>query len=313
MDATLTPNQEGQAPPPYSLVPLDEQPASSSSQLQFHPSSLTSHLHSHLSALPDRIRQTQQAHSTQQTQTDIWILDHLVPVIESFLADLGARHTAPHLATLTLVPNSAIPPDAELSGMEDMLQRKEVSRVFRVDVMEEGQGKGGGDSKGGAAAAARSEFTDWGRWEEPGSMAQGPPELLWWKNEAMARRLASYLQPLAKPKPRPAVQSPVQAAVEQRIPAEKAKKNWGWGRWRGDQAPEASPAASAAGSQGARGTVEGGDIAGVPTRGVVVDDERRAEMDVTTEKVAFRRENDFGIWESMSGWAIIVAVKVRSQ
>lgn len=321
MDSKATPNQEGQAPPPYSLVPLEEQTASSSSlQLPFHPSSLTSHLHSHLSALPDRIRQTQQVHSTQQTQTDIWILDHLVPVIESFLADLGARHTAPPLATLTLVPNGVVPPDAELSSMEDTLQRKEIGRVVRVDVGEIEKEKGVGDSKGaalsasaGQATASSSEFTDWGRWEEPRSSAQGPPEMLWWKNEAMARRLASYLQPQVKPKPRPAVQSPVQAAVEQRIPAEKAKKNWGWGRWRGDQTPEASPTASATGSQGRRGTVAGGDVAGVPIEGVVADDERRAEMYVTTQKVAFRHENDLGIWESTSGWGIVVVIKVRSQ
>jgi hypothetical protein len=35
------------------------------------------------------------------------------------------------------------------------------------------------------------------------------------------------------------------------------------------------------------------------------------KMTVRAEEVTFRRENDFGVWESMSGWGIVVTVRVR--
>ncbi|KAI1846497.1 hypothetical protein JX266_007394 [Neoarthrinium moseri] len=312
------------APPPYSMNPPPRQ--SSSSPLQFNPQSLTSHLHSHLLSIPDRIRQTQQAHNAQQIETDIWILDHLSPVIESFLADLGARRTAPPLATLTLIPNGAVPPDAVLSGIDDMLRRNEIGRVFRVDFRHIGGEKDSGNKYGDSKSSSRTEsnvnqeFTDWGRWEEPGSSSSANLELLWWNDEDQARRLASFLQPQTRPniKPNTISQSAVQTVVEQRIPSEKKKKGWGWGRRRSDQIPASEaqttislPSVSSSEPRDGRGTVAGGDVAGVP-EDQQLDNGKRAEMSVTAEEVAFRRENDFGIWESMSGWAVVVAIKVYS-
>jgi hypothetical protein len=216
-----------------------------------------------------------------------------------------------------------------LSGMEDMLRRKEVGRIFRVDTGRSKKGKEYDDSKGSTLPSLslpltateqpnteRSEFTDWGRWEETGSSAHDFSKMLWWKNEAMACRLVSYLQPKVKPKPPPMERTTVQTAVEQRIPAEKAKRGWGWGKWRSAQNVETCSASSPSpvtGARGGRGTVEGGDVVGVAAVGTAVEnEERRAEMNVTAQQLTFRRENDLGIWESMSGWAIVVAVKVRS-
>ncbi|KAK9778995.1 hypothetical protein SCAR479_04231 [Seiridium cardinale] len=310
------------APPPYSLIaPVSEDSSSSSSQ--FNPRSLTSYLHSHIAALPDRIRQTQQTRNAQQVEADIWILDHLAPIVESFLADLGAQRTAPALATLTLVPKSAVPVDAQLSGIEDMLRRNEVGRVFRVDIQQEAKcSKGDVDSKGESSSSTTNEtsgyraFTDWGRWEEPGSSSVTPSDLLWWKDEELAQRLASYLQPQTKSTPRSTIRSPVQVAVEQTIPAERSRKGWGLSRLRSNQSSPSTSSSTVSlpvsphSRENRPGTVGAGDVAGVA--GDQLDNGKRAEMNVAAEELAFRRENDFGIWESIGGWAIVVTVNVHS-
>lgn len=309
-----------QAPPPYSLTESTCADSSSSSS-QVNPRSLTSYLNSHIAALPNRIRQNQQARNAQQVETDVWILEHLTPIIDSFLTDLSAHRTAPALATLIMVPNSAVPTDAVLSGIEDMFKRQdEVGRIFRVDIQQEE--KKNMDSKSpaslstGKETSSYREFTDWGRWGDSDPVSTRPSDILWWKDEELARRLASYLQPPSRPKPKATARGPVQAAAERSIPAEKPKKGWGLG-WRrsststpnGDSSTVSLPV-SADNSKGRRGTVEGGDVAGAT--GDQRDSGKTAEMNVTTEELAFRRENEFGIWESTSGWALVVTVKVYS-
>ncbi|KAH8677546.1 hypothetical protein BX600DRAFT_430891 [Xylariales sp. PMI_506] len=337
MDGKAPPSMaDDPAPPPYSFLPLPQDPSSSSSaptplSSQLHPGSLTSHLSSHLAAVPDRMKQRQELRSNQQVQSDIWLLDHLLPTVESFLAHLGAQRVIPPLATLTLVPSRAVPPDATLSGIEDMIQRREIGRLVRVDINSRDGGRKEEKSDGvdtsysipdskGAPSKSYAGFTDWGRWEESGSSAVNDSELFWWKDEDLARRLASYLQPAPRPKPPPVIRSPVQAAVEQQIPEEKVKRGWGWGKRRTETPPPPPPVdspssysvAPATDPAGGKGTVAGGDVLGVSDNRRVVERDERAEMSVSAENVAFRRENDFGIWESMSGWAIVVVVKIRS-
>lgn len=305
-------------PPPYSLVASTTEEDSSS----VNPRSLISYLHSHIAALPNRIRQTQQTHNAQQVEKDIWILDHLAPTVETFLADVGAQRKVPALATLTLVPKAAVPADAVLSGIDNMLRRNEVGRVFRVDIQPDMK-KGDDDSKTTGTPdttprfGSNREFTDWGRWEGGGPSSAASGELLWWKDEELAQRLASYLQPQPKSRPKSTIQSSVQAVVERSIPAERAKKSWGMS-WRksnpnNSEAPSSSTIALPVtkDSIGSRpGTVESGDVAGIV--GDQLDNGKRAEMDVTAENRAFRRENDFGIWESISGWAIVITVNIHT-
>lgn len=359
---TKTPVSTEEAPPPYSAAPPTSQsPAPPSSCSKSQSDSLSSHLQSHLSALPDRIRRNQQWQSVREAEGDIQILDHLAPIVEAFLADLGAQRSLPPLATLTLVPHGAVPANAVLSSLDPMLQRGEVGRVFRVDMRPPGDGKGGkgrSNYDGGASSSSalqtisdrsaetgHREFTDWGRWEEPGSSssgaaAGGPDPLAWWRDEDLARRLASYLQPREEETGGKSSSSntnnnarpnPVQAAVEQRLPAEKPRRSWGWGRRKnGEPSPSSSspspssPAASTTtvtlpppgepfSEAAARpGTVASGDVAGVPSGGHQLGNGRRARMTVSAQEVAFRHENDFGIWESTSGWAVVVAVKMDS-
>ncbi|ORY55122.1 uncharacterized protein BCR38DRAFT_452909 [Pseudomassariella vexata] len=329
-----TPLEDGDQPPPYSPPSLNNQYQPAPSTPQFHPNSLTSHLHDHLSSLPYRIRQTQQHRNAQQTSSDVALLDHLVPIIESFLRDLGAQSIAPPLATLTLVPEAAVPEDAVLSGLDDMLRRGEIGRVFRVSILtarKDSKGETKPSSTGPPTTTTGSrEFTDWGRWGSSGGSfgSTEPSKLFWWRDEDLAKRLALYLQPQPQPQqekpsstPSPAAQiSAVQTAVEQRIPADKEKKGgrgFGWGKWR--SVSTGSPAAGTSSkpptmsesSRSGRGSVAGGFVSGLSEERVGVGDGERTEMRVTAEEVAFRRQNDFGIYESMSGVAVVVTVRVR--
>lgn len=310
---------EDEEPPPYSLDATPSQDSDSGSA-GFDPRSLTSYIHSHVKALPGLLRQNRQACDNQQVENDIWTLDHLLPVVESFLADIGAQRKVPSLATLTLVPNSAVPPDAVLSGIDDMLRRNEVGRVSRVAVPPNKKGNRGYKSTlnpcDEVLTSRNREFTDWGGWEEAGPSSTISDGLLWWKDEDFAQRLASYIQPERGHTSKPTIQSPVQIAVERSTPAEKSNKNWGltWVR-KNSPSPANTLSSRTVSLPGTRegesirpGTIEARNMAGV-VRGEL-DNGKRAQMNTAAEYVAFRRENEFGIWESISGWAIIVTVKI---
>ncbi|KAI1373854.1 hypothetical protein F4677DRAFT_448146 [Hypoxylon crocopeplum] len=294
-----------EAPPPYTATSTNP---TALHELQLN--SLTSYLQHHVTSLPDRIRLTQQALRAEQTLADAALLDHIVPIVEEFLADLGARHGPVPLATLTLVPGAAVPKNGVLSGLEDMRRRGELCRVSRVSVNNTDK-----DTKSDSCSsrpriisedpswAAGQEFSDWGRFDDPSSEwsdnAEGNKPL-WWHDEEMARRLASYLQPKEEKEEHAQRSSVVQAVVEQRIPPKKEKKGWGWGRRASEQkSPE----------------VQTPIPADIKTESGTPQEEQQkkgAEMRVTAQEVAFRHENEFGIWESVRGWGIIVSVQVRT-
>lgn len=234
--------EDGDLPPPYSLGPEAGQ---SRPQHRLSPRSLTSHLQSQVASVPERIQYTLQERYTQQSESDVWLIDQLAPVIEEFLVDVGAQYTTPSLAVLTLVPSEAVPPDAELSDLDDMRQRGEFGRAGLIPTARRFK-KGSPDSKAppprpNDALCDRqwdtgSEFTDWGRWDSEQTSSR--EDLFWWRDECMARRLASYLQP----------EQPRKLA------------------------------------------------------------DMRMHMNVKAEEVTFRHANEFGILESLGGWAIVVTV-----
>ena len=285
---------------------------------------------------------TQEAHSVQQSLDDASVVDLLLPEIHDFLAYLGNLHTTPRLAHLTLIPETAVPANAVLSGLEEMRQRGEPCRVARVRMGSDlgtGEKKGAGVSEKGSAAAAAAaadseewpagrEFSDWGRFGDSISStdASRSGRLLWWNDEDMARRLARHLQPTAAPAEQqsvPAVQTPVQEAVEARIPSQKEEKNkGGWSMRRWGQGSKEGGGGSSGNSTYATKTVQR-DVEKFPGKqnetstlaGNRKARERRdseAKMSVTAEEVAFRSENDFGLMESIRGWAVVVVVQVRT-
>ncbi|KAI1359880.1 hypothetical protein F5Y08DRAFT_63878 [Xylaria arbuscula] len=348
MDSKHRPDEEAEElPPPYSI--------SSPSYLgdQTSPNDITSLLQQHLASLPTRIRMTREAHSVQQSLDDASIVDLLLPKIHDYLAYLGSLHPTPKLAHLTLIPEAAVPPNAVLSGMDEMRRRGESCEVARVRL---DLGGGSSDEKKGAGAEAGSsnitqtttatssenwsvgrEFSDWGRFgDSPSSTSDASRSggLLWWNDEDMARRLARHLQPTAAPAEQsvPAVQSSVQAAVEARIPAQKEKEKEvkpGWAvsrlseRFRRSGNTPTSTSTSTYATKTVQREVD--SFPGRPgesplsphARDKKSVQERRnngkgAKMSVTAEEVAFRSENDFGLMESVRGWAVVVVVRVRT-
>jgi hypothetical protein len=145
-----------------------------------------------------------------------------------------------------------------------------------------------------------TEFGEWGRFDSyEGSSdgtGKGRGSEWWFRDEDMARRLAAYLRPEPNLE-----RKRVQATVVERKVVEKEKS--GWGRWglggsRKKAAEQSSPGLPSPVSPGLPSPASPGE-----------DD--AVKMTVRAEEVTFRRENDFGVWESMSGWGIVVTVRVR--
>ncbi|KAI1826864.1 hypothetical protein F4861DRAFT_18938 [Xylaria intraflava] len=298
-------------PPPYSVRASDYVSPSHNPQ----ETSMTSHLQHHLAFLPSRIRMTREARSIQQSLDDASLLDFIIPEVEAFLSCLSSLHPTPKQAYLKLVPEAAVPRNAKLSGMDDMRQRGEHCQVVRVTTSPAADEKKSppADSPGATSQQDWStgrEFSDWGRFgdslsTEPSSQAR---DVLWWKDEAMARRLASHLQPATVGSEPPALETPVQAAVEHRLPAQKEKKKWPWAR--------KSSASDSTASFAARSVER--DVETFPGRSNAAaskappKEHGGARMSITAEEVAFRVENDFGIMESAGGWAVVLAVWVTA-
>ncbi|KAI0472524.1 hypothetical protein F4859DRAFT_108428 [Xylaria cf. heliscus] len=310
MDSKRIPDEE--LPPPYSVHVGDQASASHNAQ----EASLTSHLQQHLTSLPSRIRMNREAHSVQQSLDDASLLDLLLPEIDDFLAYLGGLHNTPKLAHLTIVPETVVPQNAILSGMEEMRRRGEICRVARVNINpshDEKKSPAGRDSNRDASTSqdwsVGREFSDWGRFGDSTSSTDPSQahSMLWWKDEEMAHRLARHLQPPTEPTP---LQTPVQATVEERLPAQKPKKGWFWGN---------KNSSSSSTSTFATKTVQA-DVESFPGRDNTARTVQKsrgqetggARMSVTAEEVAFRIENDLGIVESARGWAVVVAVHVKT-
>ncbi|KAI1339955.1 hypothetical protein F5Y15DRAFT_415381 [Xylariaceae sp. FL0016] len=298
---------EDAPPPPYSASIEDIV-----SYNDANPDSMTFQLHQHLISLSDQIRSTQQARSVQRSIDDSTILDRISPCVERFLADLGQRHPTPPLATLTLVPDGVVPEKAKLSGMEDMQQRGELCKVARIRM--------GTDEKNSKSSSEQSragektdeqgcgrskEYSDWGRFGDSsyGSEDSSPDsESFWWRDEDMAIRLAGYLQPKIDPKKTAKVPSAVQAVVESELPPEKEKWTWGWGK--GKTVTKSNTQSLPANLK----AMAGQSSVGASEQ----SNERPVRMSAAAQEVAFRSENDFGILESISGWAVVVTVWIRN-
>jgi hypothetical protein len=105
---------------------------------------------------------------------------------------------------------------------------------------------------------------------------------LWWSDETMARRLSKHLQP-----EKPAAE---RAAPQPAPPPKQEKKPSRWKIFSKESYIEArAPSASAPNRE--------------PTEDVT--------MTAKAEEVTFRHENNFGIWESTTGWGIIVQIKLH--
>ncbi|GAB1318133.1 hypothetical protein MFIFM68171_08343 [Madurella fahalii] len=326
-------NPTDDLPPSYESI-TSPSPSSSSN---IHP--LPSPLTTHLQTLPARLRATHQARMTTQASRDLDTTALLVPHVEAFLADLTARQGSsttarwPSVAELTLVPAAAVPAGWAMTGAAERRKEGEVVRVGRVDMAKAG-GEKAGDAVAAAAAAAagfsgdgdgddrddgdeatsslaRGEpggFDEWGRFDTDdgaggGAGGGGRAGEWWFRDEEMARRLAAYLRPEPNLE-----RKHVQAAVAERkvvpVKEEKPSSGWRWGLGGGssrkkapgeEKSPIPSPVTPSSPS---------------PSVGTGSEIDDWVKMTVRAEEVTFRKENEFGVWESRRGWGVVVTVRV---
>lgn len=310
-------NATDDLPPSYeSAVSLSPTSSSTTATTNPLPSPLTTHLHT----LPARLRATHRARMTAQAARDLDTTDLLVPHVEAFLADLTAR-CPPAVAELTLVPAAAVPAGWALTGAAERRREGEAVHVGRVDMSVLGKGKadrertamGAGDRDGededdgdgrtSSLAPGEAGFDEWGRFDTDdaaGESGAGGANQWWFRDEDMARRLAAYLRPEPN-----LDRKHVQAVVAERRAApareERSSSGWRWGL--GGRKKAAAEEKSPLASPGTPGLATAGVEAAAGT-----DDS--VKMTVRAEEVTFRKENEFGVWESRSGWGVVVTVRV---
>jgi hypothetical protein len=222
-----------------------------------------------LSNLPTHIRHGQTQLVNTQREQDNLILVAILPCLEAFVSSPDIATAPSGVSELVLIPASAVDEGWSLTGLAERQSEGDVVHVAHV-MLERGDGDG-----------EKTDGKD-GGWR--GEESSKRPSNNWFADEAMARRLAGYLQPKEAVKTE---RRDVRAEVEQ---TRKEKGFFGLGRKR-------SEASTPASSPGCRSQAEKTDD-GVSVR-------------AQAEEITFRKENDFGIWESMSGFGIVVTVRVR--
>lgn len=314
--------EDGDAPPSYidSIVPSSSAPTFPSTSSPASPGllppsltgSLTSSLTNHLRTLPARLNAAQHARATEQASLELDLITLLVPSIETFLNDLGNLPRIPPNAELTIVPQAAVPAGWVLSGAAERRKEGELVRVLKFDLSSELHDGGSKGEKGGHGASSQrwapnedgdsndtlspsqeAGFDEWGRFDCEETDGTNTKDWAWFKDEGMARRLATYLRPEANVE-RKHVQ---QVVVEQK----KVEKVGIWGRWGKGKKKEEESVLGATGLTGVVGPGPGAE-----------SQEDAIKMIVRAREVTFRKENEFGVWEGRTGFGIVVNVKVAA-
>ncbi|KAK0388140.1 hypothetical protein NLU13_4385 [Sarocladium strictum] len=287
---------EEELPPPYSASSFSSPQATDPSGLH-HTASIQGLFSGQLHNLRSQIQAEEAARQDAREQLDTQILSLLVPYVEDLLAHVATVSPTPTLVEMLLVPADAVEEDWAFSEPAEMRQG-EVRRVIRVkrDTKLVGDGKRRPSPPTHSSLFSSElnpsgprEFTSWGRWDDdlPSTASSSRVNDLWFNDEGMAHRLAKHLQPAPKLD---------RATVRENVSTRKK--------------PEKKP--------GRFGGLLRRDLP-LPLldRDPLVPEARAAcqedvAMKVNAEEVSFRRENEMGIWESKTGWAIAVRVILRA-
>ncbi|EGO56019.1 hypothetical protein NEUTE1DRAFT_68140 [Neurospora tetrasperma FGSC 2508] len=296
-------------------------------------------LTTHLRTLPSRLRSAQHSHSTAQSSRDAFLVAQCVPYIEWFIEDVVNMPKTPKVAELVLVPTEGLPgvesseeatstgrelarkraerddKGWELVGAKERREEGEVVKVVCVSAAPDQGGqvtdekgrtvdrkRAGEDSGSGSAPARPGDYTfgEWGRFETEASSSSsrsqfGPEEAWnWFATPTLARRIASLL----RPEPTLARKT-IQAAVESpKSPTSPSSKKSGFGSFfrRTSKSEPQTPTPT--------------ERLITPVRDGAMLEQDRITMTVRAEEVTFRRENEFGLWESVGGWGVVVSIKV---
>ncbi|KAG5938332.1 hypothetical protein E4U59_003821 [Claviceps monticola] len=280
-------------PPPYTLLP---------SAIAGESASPSSRFSGQLLGLRGQLRRERAARSSAQDRLEDLLLSLLVPHVEAHLDSIAAINPVPLLVEATLVPSDAVDESWRLSDTEGN-QNGQFIKLIRVgrhskipgekrhlpnpmnsatlDTM--GQNQQVDDERGQS-----KDESDNGSGTYNGSDA----DLWWWSDEELARRLAGHLQPV-----------PETASFERQTSHAEAglsKQTKKAGRWSFFNKENRRMAQN---SKPMHLLSHGTTPSPAPSDDV--------SMEVTAEEATFRRQNEMGIWESKTGWSLVVRVCIR--
>lgn len=243
-----------------------------------------------VSRLPSLVRERQQSQASQRLSEDDTLVQHMMPFIREFFLDFSTdnnikRSRSSHKSLsmeLMLVPQDAAPSDEgwKLAGLNE---RREQSAFFRLNQIA-APSQLRWVSKNGESIQIRDDA------------AEADP--LWWRDEEHALQLASALRSIVTPERSEKSEAQRREAMEQQeIPEQPDLKG-------------KSPVRSFFGlSRKSRSPVEP-VVPKVQNKSFATVSLGSVQVDVQAEEVTFRRENDFGLWESSSGWAVVIKATV---
>ena len=125
-------------------------------------------------------------------------------------------------------------------------------------------------------------------------------DLWFWKNAAMARRLAGYLRPAQPVKEVKKGELPPRKQEVKVVEQSVAPTKGFWGRKKSVASTPTSPLV-----EERRYLKDDSDV-----KKMTQEPEDRIDMDVKAEEVLFRTENDLGIYETQRGYGIVLRLKI---
>ncbi|KAH8179158.1 NAD-dependent epimerase/dehydratase family protein [Sarocladium implicatum] len=285
-------------PPPYSVTNIQSVSQSTPRIASHHTESIPGLFSGQLDNLRSQIQSEEATRQDAREQLDTQTLSLLVPYVEDLLSHIATVNPTPSLAEMLLIPDAAVDREWMFSEPAEM-KPGEVRRIIRVKQ----HSKLASDEKRSTSPPTRSslfssqlsaegpkEFTSWGRWDDDSAAAAATSGSragdLWFSDQDMAHRLARHLQPAPKVD---------RATVREQVASQKKpdKKPSRFGGLLRRDAPV--------------------PLLDRVSSGAPAPEQEDVAMKVKAEEVSFRKENEMGIWESKTGWAIAVRVHLRSR
>ncbi|GFP58580.1 hypothetical protein ACSS6W_005846 [Trichoderma asperelloides] len=273
MDSGTYLEDDGDLPPPYSA---SANTSSSTPAEHPDPRSYASLFSSHVANLRTQISASQAYRASVTDDRDSYILSIIFPYVEEFISSISDIYPTPRLAEAILVPDAAVSNGWRFNDEDDKRdgEYKTLIRVCEAKKKDGNDEKKQWPSEKGAGSSLLTTETN-----------NETSPALWWESENTALRLAKHLQPQ-----RPAASSSTD----------------------GQAAKDSGSSSSSSKKSGLRGLFKRSE--NIPQH-VASKEERpveRVTMTTRAEEVTFRKENEFGIWETRTGWGIIMRVRIYS-
>lgn len=227
------------------------------------------------------------------------IISQILDTIKSSLSTIESSRSPPTLVESTFVPATSVGPEWSLSDPGDRTKR-EITQVFRISVK---QDKPAPDPAAPSQSTQQRhrELDEWGRFGDESTADSDDASALWWSDESMARRIAKDLLFEPSTPTRSSTAPSIGSSSSSRTPAMPSQKP-GILRTLLDSfnnnpqqvyppLPGKAPAAP---------------LLPPPPPPPQQKKAGGSTMTVRAEEITFRRENEMGIWESKTGWGIVV-------